>query len=202
MDIDIKKIYKLEFWIIALIICIFLVTDIFPMSSKAFSLLQTMNIAEQSARALPAEEKEEIRQGLLNEQKNLEDGFKSMQGVVNTVQQKISGEKNVPNIILKLEELATVAGIDLLSIKPAAEVSKGSYDSITIALEFESEYSQLVNFLSRWVDTPFYLAVEELTVTKAKDTSTKLHVDLKVNVLFKAKQEDPAVPADKRVKNE
>ncbi len=202
MDIDIKKIYRLEFWVAALIFCLFLVLDVLPLCSRMVTLLLSVNTLQQSAQTLSMEEKNKIRQGLLDQQKSLDSGFESMRGIVETVQQKISGEKNIPNIIIKLEELATASGIDLLSIKPSTEESKGSFDSVLIALEFESEYPQLADFLSRWVDTPFYLAVEELTVTKPKETTSKVHVDLKLNVLFKIKQEIPVAIEEKKVKSE
>lgn len=185
MDIDIKKIYKIEFWLVAIILCAFFVLDIYPQAIRIFSLLQTMNISRQTAMALPPQEKERIRQELLSDKKRLDESDGAMRAIVSSVEQKISGEKSIPNITLKLEELATGCGIDLLSIKPSALISEGGYDAFTIDLEFESEYSQLVNFLSFWAQTPFYLTVEQVTVSKSKEMSLKLDVNLKLKVLFK-----------------
>ncbi len=185
MDIDIKKIYKIEFWLVAIILCAFFVLDIYPQAIRIFSLLQTMNISRQTAMALPPQEKERIRQELLSDKKRLDESDGAMRAIVSSVEQKISGEKSIPNITLKLEELATGCGIDLLSIKPSALISEGGYDAFTIDLEFESEYSQLVNFLSLWAQTPFYLTVEQVTVSKSKEMSLKLDVNLKLKVLFK-----------------
>lgn len=185
MDIDIKKIYKIEFWLVAMILCAFFVLDIYPQAIRIFSLLQTMNISRQTAMALPPQEKERIRQELLSDKKRLDESDGAMRAIVSSVEQKISGEKSIPNITLKLEELATGCGIDLLSIKPSALISEGGYDAFTIDLEFESEYSQLVNFLSFWAQTPFYLTVEQVAVSKSKEMSSKLDVNLKLKVLFK-----------------
>jgi Tfp pilus assembly protein PilO len=185
MDIDIKKIYKIEFWLVAIILCAFFVLDIYPQAIRIFSLLQTIDVSRKTALALPPQEKERIRQELLNDKKRLDESDGAMRGIVSSIEQKISGEKSIPNITLKLEELSTGCGIDLLSIKPSALISEGGYDAFTIDLEFESEYGQLINFLSLWAQTPFYLTVEQVTVSKSKETSLKLDVNLKLKVLFK-----------------
>ena len=187
MDIDIKKIYKIEFWLVVIVLSAFFILDVYPKAARIFSLLQAIELSRQNAMSMPRQEKEKVRQELLNDQKQLVDAESIMREIVAGAEQKISGEKNVPNITLKLEELATSCAIDLLSIKPSATVSKDGYESVMIDLEFESDYSQLVNFLSRWQKTSFYSTVENLVISKPKEASLKVNTNLKVKVLYKSK---------------
>ena len=185
MHIDIKQVYKIEFAAVAVALLVFIIFDVSPQMSKAFALMQKIQEARKTARALPATEKEKIRQQLMQERQSLDDSFQVMRGAVGAVREKFSSEKNIPKVILTLEELAAASGIDLLSIKPLTTESQGTYESTGIVLEFQCEYAQLVKFLSQWGSTPFYITAQELSIAEAGAMTKKLTVHLTVKGIFK-----------------
>lgn len=185
MNIKIRKIYQVEFAAAAVLLTVFIVFDAGPNISKIFSLMRSIQKVRQTVQSMPAEEKEKVRLKLADEHQQMEDGFLMMQQMVDAVQPKIQTENDTPKITLKLEEMATSAGINLLSIKPVTAEAKQGYKSVSIALDLECEYVQLVDFLSEWNSAPFYLTVQELSIVPSGNLSGKLSVHLVVNLLFK-----------------
>lgn len=186
MEMDSRKIYQYELGVAALIVVAFVLFDVFPAASRILSLWQAVRAARVTATSLPDTEKDKVRQKLIEDNQTLENGLESMHKIVATVEEKISGEKDIPKMTLKLEELATTSDINVLSVKPMASEAKGGYESVSIALEIECEYAQLVQFLSQWDKTQFYLTVRELSISPVGNMSAKLAVHLTVDVLFKA----------------
>lgn len=193
MQIKIKKFYESDYFLTGLLFCAFMALDMVPMTVKGARLFQTIALRQDAEKSTPAIIKSGIRDKLLAERQKLENGLGAMKTIVSAAEQKISEERNIPNITLKLEELANTAGVELLSIKPSAteEKEKDDYESVTILLEMECEFPQLVAYLSSWQGTAYYMIIQEMTTTLVKENFSKVHTTMKMNVLFRNKKEAP-----------
>ena len=195
-DLDLKKILKLEYGLVVLLFLLAFIFDFYPKLCDIVIVGRRINAINQEARSLSQSEKDKIRKELEEEERTLESGFRAIQKIAGEITTKVVDSKNIPAVTLMMESLATQSGIELSSIKPLNPEIKGQYEFLPIALEFQTEYLQLVKFLSALEDSQFQISLQDLSVKENPGAFPKLDIRLTASVLFTASKESP--PTEKK----
>ena len=97
-----------------------------------------------------------------------------------------SDEEEVAKLLSEIEKLAKKTSVFLANIKPRLTEKKENYRKYVIAVEVESEMTNLVDFFYQLEASPRLLRVEDFHLTPKKEGSNTLKARITINeVLIK-----------------
>lgn len=113
----------------------------------------------------------------------LEQEFNELQSTIAVVEAKLPEEKEIPSLLVQLEELVTSLKVDLSTIAPgqlAAAPADGTqpapYAVIPVRLRVSATYQQLIELMGALQNFPRLMAVKTISVSPA--TLPELNVDM------------------------
>lgn len=134
---------------------------------------------------------------VLGEEMNLSDGSvdpEKLEEHLNQLVLQIPSEKELPHIINRLlTQPGKGLDIDYNLIQPQALKKEGRYKKMPINLNFATNYSSFITYLTRLRDMPEMFIIENLSLKRSPANPVRLDVNLKVAAFVMPREgSDPA----------
>ena len=192
-DWDLKKILKKKPTILALMLLLFFIVDVYPKLYRIGILHDQIRTARRAAVVLTPQEKEKQKAQLEQELRQTGEQINLLEQELQKVQTKLSQIKNDAVVALEVEDLAAAAKIKLTSIKPLANISREHYAILPIEIKFRAEYAQLIDFLTKIEDAASVMSVQGLSIRKDQPVDPQADIELKLYVLSSPVKESGGV---------
>ena len=192
MDSRFRKVLHLEYLAVILIVGLYLLNGLSPLIGRAFKLQKIVWSAKRSARSISKEDQERRYRQFESSLRDLEQRSETFRRSVQALEGKILKEESVPQVTLKLEDLAAGQNIKLTSIRPIGAQTM-PFPAVGIELSFQTTFEDLLKFLTKIQDAPLYMAVDQLRLLRNDQSYPQLGVQM---TLFIPSQNAPA-PAGK-----
>ena len=186
---DLKKILRWEYLIVLLIMISFFILDFYPKLRDARQLKTKWEPVKMKRKMLSQSERETQQKTLQEEQRRIQEDLRLIRQAVGEVQGRVSQDQNIPLVTLEIEDLAASSQIELSSIKPLTARQEGGYEVVPIEIEFQSDYPQLINFLSQLENCSVWIALEGLSIRKDDLIYPALDIRLTLCILTDAGKE-------------
>lgn len=191
MDSRFRKILHLEYLVAVFLLAVYLVCGLYPLLGQVLGMQKIIWTAKYSSKSLSKEDQALRLRQFESSLGDLQQRFEKLQQSVQAVEGKIIKDESVPQVTLKLEDLAAGQNIKLTSIRPITAVMP--FPAVGIELSFQSTFEDLVKFLTRIQDAELYMAVDQLRLLRNDQLYPQLGVQI---TLFIPSQNAPA-PAGK-----
>jgi Tfp pilus assembly protein PilO len=98
-------------------------------------------------------------------------------------------------LIIEIQELATEAGIDLTSIKPAVPVSAGEFSELKMEIQMAGYFFDSVDFLYRLENFPREIKVLAVAIAAGPKGLPQLSITMQANAFILVTGQATAPPA-------
>ena len=125
--------------------------------------------------------------------------YEKMQAKLDEALSELPLEKEIPNLLISVGDLAKEKGLDILRFKPAAEVAKGFYAEVPVELKLSGSYHQAGAFFDAVSKMERIVNIQGLTLDGAKevDGRTALNIDCRA-ITFRFIENPPVEPQKKK----
>lgn len=138
-------------------------------------------------------------QGIVARTQALEQQFSELQSTIAVVEAKLPEEKEIPELLVLLEQLVTSLNVDLAAIAPAAVQAPPAppgggaaqptpYAFIPVRLRVTATYQQLVELMGALQDFPRLMAVKTISVGPGGLPKLSVDMNAETYVLVKGAQ--------------
>ena len=176
MDSRFRKILHLEYLAAVFLVTVYLICGLYPLLGQVFEMQKIIWTAKHSAKSLSKEDQAFRLQQFESSLGDLQQRFEKLQRSVQVVEGKIIKEESVPQVTLKLEDLAAGQNIKLTSIRPIT--ASMPFPAVGIELSFQSTFEDLVKFLTRIQEAELYMAVDQLRLLRNDQLYRQLGVQI------------------------
>lgn len=109
----------------------------------------------------------------LNALKQARDEAPQNEATIRDIEGRVPPTANLPSVILFLRNSATVAGVQVMSLTPAAPVPEpsGGFSSISVSASGQGSYFSLVKYLHELETLPRAATVESIDLSPAEGTA-------------------------------
>jgi hypothetical protein len=187
MDSRFRKILHLEYLAAVVLVAFYLIGGLYPLLGQVFEMQKIIWTAKHSAKSLSKEDQALRLRQFETALEDLQQRFDKLQQSVKVVEGKIIKDESVPQVTLKLEDLAAGQNIKLTSIRPITAAMP--FPAVGIELSFQSTFEDLVKFLTRIQDAELYMAVDQLRLLRNDQLYPQMGVQI---TLFIPSQNVPA----------
>lgn len=189
MNKNLKKIFLVESLSLILIVAVVFIVSCVPRLHYAYQLIaQTKKqfLADKITPQQSLAKQRFIFKSRVDEMISQRD---QIMAKTERISAKIPADKNIPQVALIIEDMASAAGIELNSIRPQEGQTKDPYDIVSIQLKFRSEYVQIIQFLSKIQESGVLLLLADLVIYNEEKTYPQLDVALTLDVLFQSNKQ-------------
>lgn len=92
-------------------------------------------------------------------------------------------QKEIPGLLISIGDLAKDKGLEILRFKPSAEVAKGFYAEVPVALKLKGSYHQAAAFFDAVSKMERIVNIQGLTLGGAKDVKGKTTLGIDCNAI-------------------
>lgn len=125
--------------------------------------------------------------------------YEKFQELLNEALGELPLEKEIPNLLTNIGNLAKEKGLDVLRFKPASEAPKGFYAEVPVELKLSGSYHQAATFFDAVSKMERIVNIQGLTMDGAKevDGKTALGIDCRA-ITFRFIEQPPQEQKQKK----
>jgi len=107
--------------------------------------------------------------------------YEKLQEDLQAALSKLPESKEIPTLLTSIGNLAKEKGLDILSFRPAGEITKGFYAEVPVNLKLVGSYHDTALFFEAVGNMPRIVNIQDLKLGNAKDNNgkTSLSIDCK-----------------------
>lgn len=99
--------------------------------------------------------------------------YEKMQAKLDEALGELPLQKEIPGLLISIGDMAKDKGLEILRFKPSAEVAKGFYAEVPVALKLAGSYHQVAAFFDAVSKMERIVNIQGLTLGGAKDVKGK-----------------------------
>ncbi len=107
---------------------------------------------------------------------------KSLQEQIKEKEKELPRKKDMSKILQKITDIAYHSGFDIKSLEPKDFANKDNYQSMTLTMEMNTKYANIVNFIDKISQLSIYPEYIEMTASKKRPL---LIIKFNLSILFK-----------------
>lgn len=130
-------------------------------------VFQKMDMLSQEKKTLQQEVV--VLQRKIKELEALEAQLESLRGVVKTLEGRIPNEKEIPNLLLTIEDASFLAKTEILSLVPQEIQSRKNYSELPLQVSLRASFPDFLFLLNYLRQSPRLIQVKGFNFRKDKD---------------------------------
>lgn len=187
--IKIKDVIRYELIGMLVILVGFTIFDLIPSLKTVYRYTVKHKIETKAATMRQERENVGKKQNYQENVALLKDNLGILKGELPRVEERIVAEKNLPLIVLQIEDIAGNLPIELVSMKPQESEILGNYELQPVEIRFKGDYTAVMSFIESLEELLAVTAVYDVTVNKDPLIYPRLDTRLIALIVFNHEEE-------------
>jgi len=180
-----KDIIRLEILAGTVILAVFVLFDFIPGAQKTYQYFVKSKVETKAADLRMKRENSGKRNEYMQKVHFLDSGLAKLRKELERVEGKLIGEKNLPLVILEIEDIVGLFPIELISLRPLEAEILGEFELQPVEIRFKGTFGEITGLIENLEGSPSVMSVYDVKIDKDPLLYPKLDAHVVALIIFK-----------------